>query len=175
MVILVSITLALGNLDASLKKNTSFIKKLKMSTTSTSVSSILQDIKSLKIDKYLSEIVSAILESKLKTSTDIASAVEIISLLHQRYAEVAVMFKESLLKPMGPPPSTVGMSTEQRDREESIRIAKQKSYLRLLTDLYLSGVINDEGSKPDMGIIGSALKDMVSNKTILYIYILFSL
>ena len=70
-----------------MKKNTAFIKRLRTALTSAGQSVFLQEIRSLSLHKYLSEIISACFEGlcKLKTPADIAAGVEIVSALHQRF------------------------------------------------------------------------------------------
>lgn len=60
---------ALKKLDSSLKRNTAFINRLKKVSEDT-CASLLDDIKKLNLSKYVSEAVSAIAESQLK-STDV--------------------------------------------------------------------------------------------------------
>ncbi|KAJ3089612.1 hypothetical protein HK102_005928 [Quaeritorhiza haematococci] len=140
---------AFKNLDGSIKKNTSFIKKLRTSLTHEQLSSLTKELLSLKLEKYLSEVVSAIAEAKFKNGADIWAAVEICSLLHQRFADFSGPLISLLLKHLAPPPSTAGMSAEQKEREESSRLSKQRSTLRFLSELYLVGVARDPANVKD--------------------------
>ncbi|KAI8820667.1 armadillo-type protein [Fimicolochytrium jonesii] len=143
------------NLDGSIKKNTSFVRKLK-TLTHDQVASLSKELVSLKLEKYVSEIVAAISEAKFKTSSDIWAAVEICSLLHQRFANFGGELVQALCKQLGPPPLTHGMSPEQKEKEEVARIGRQKSSLRLLADLYTVGIIRDGKGCP----FPQVLKDM---------------
>lgn len=67
------------NLDSNIKKNTAFIKKCKTSLASDLKTQLLNDINKLSLEKYISEIVSSVMEGmlKCKTSVDIAACVEV--------------------------------------------------------------------------------------------------
>ena len=83
----------LKNLDSSIKKVTSFIKRLKTMTESQR-DSLAKDLKQLNLSKYLSEVAAAFLEAKLKMN-DIPCALHLCSLVHQSYAEFApIMFEQ---------------------------------------------------------------------------------
>ncbi|ORY06254.1 ARM repeat-containing protein, partial [Neocallimastix californiae] len=138
------IDLSKEKLDASIKKNTSFVKKLKVSLTSEKKNELLKDIKSLKLEKYIAEVVSAIAEAKLKNQADIAAAVEICSLLHQRFPEFSKLLQDALLKQLSPGNySSSNLSGEQKEKEDSTRLARQKAVLPLFIELYLVNVFRD--------------------------------
>ena len=75
------------SLDSAMKKNTGFIKRLRTAITAASQATFLQEIRTLSLHKYLSEIISACFEglARLKTPAEIAVGVEIVSALHQRF------------------------------------------------------------------------------------------
>jgi regulator of nonsense transcripts 2 len=75
----------LKKLDSSIKRVTSFIKRLKTLTESQK-DSLSKDLKQLNLSKYLSEVVAAFLEAKLKMN-DLPCALHLCSLMHQSYAE----------------------------------------------------------------------------------------
>lgn len=66
-------------LDMSLKKNTAFIRKARVSLNYASQESLLSDIKTVSLEKYLSEVISAITEglTKCKTSSDFFAGTEV--------------------------------------------------------------------------------------------------
>ena len=66
-------------LDMSLKKNTAFIRKVRVSLNSVSLDSLLTDIRTVSLEKYLSEVVSAVTEGliKCKTSADFFAGTEV--------------------------------------------------------------------------------------------------
>uniref|UniRef100_H2Z6J9 MIF4G domain-containing protein n=1 Tax=Ciona savignyi TaxID=51511 RepID=H2Z6J9_CIOSA len=72
-------------LDSSLKKNTAFVKKLGK-LTEQQRSSIENEFNSLNLTRYIQEIVSTLLDAKVKMS-DIPCAVHVCSLMHMRYQE----------------------------------------------------------------------------------------
>lgn len=74
-----------SKLDSNLKKNTTFVKKIK-NFSSTQLDSYLKDMSGLNLTKYISEIAAAIVDAKLKM-TDVAAALKMCSILHQTYAE----------------------------------------------------------------------------------------
>jgi regulator of nonsense transcripts 2 len=67
------------SLDSNIKKNTAFIKKCKTSMAADLKVQLLNDIKKLSLEKYISEIVGGVMEGmlKCKTSTDINACVEV--------------------------------------------------------------------------------------------------
>ena len=79
-------------LDSSLKKNTAFIKKCKTFSESQKTA-LTKEMSGLNLTKYIGEVSSALVETKLKMS-DITAMVEFCSALHQRYTE----FSTCLLK-----------------------------------------------------------------------------
>uniref|UniRef100_A0A646QJ82 Regulator of nonsense transcripts 2 n=1 Tax=Hemiscolopendra marginata TaxID=943146 RepID=A0A646QJ82_9MYRI len=81
-----------SKLDSSLKKNTAFIKRLK-NFTEAQKESLIRDMSTLNLTKYIGEAAAAIVEAKLKM-TDVNCGVQICSLLHQRYAEFSPMLLE---------------------------------------------------------------------------------
>ena len=122
-------------MDASIKKNTGFIKKLKKGLTKENKASLLKDIGEISLEKYLSEIISTIHEAILHISSkreDIDAAVEVISAMHQRFnVQFTVQFFEIFLT------NFVNPEIELSEKNESFRISKLKNNLIILTELYL--------------------------------------
>ncbi|KAG0055167.1 hypothetical protein BGZ83_009469 [Gryganskiella cystojenkinii] len=158
---------ALKNLDSNIKKNTAFIKKCKTGLTADVSTQLLNDIKKLSLEKYISEIVAAILEGLLRCrqSADVAAAVEVISALHQRFPDTfTLLFTYHLAKALAPSPklthqqlAQAGSTPEQREKEESSRISRQRILSRVATDLWLAGVLrNIEDGVATLGAEGSA-------------------
>jgi len=148
------IDLSKEKLDSSIKKNTSFVKKLKVSLTSEKKNELLKDIKSLKLEKYIAEVVSAIAEAKLKNQADIAAAVEICSLLHQRFADFSPLLQDALLKQLAPGTySSNNLTSELKEKEDNTRIARQKVVLPLFIELYLVNVFRDVSLNKDKDMI----------------------
>lgn len=74
-----------SKLDSNLKKNTTFVKKIK-NFTGTQIDTYLKDMAGLNLSKYISEIAAAIADAKLKM-TDVAAAIRLCSILHQTYVD----------------------------------------------------------------------------------------
>ena len=153
-------------LDSSLKKNTAFIKRLRTAVTSATLATFLQEIRTLSLHKYLSEIVSACYEGlcKLKSPGEIEAGVEIVSALHQRFgpAEFTEYLAWLLGKGMATPDKSFlkTLALEAREKEEKERIIRQRSLLRVITELWLVGVLRtlDDASRPDDATKGAAGK-----------------
>lgn len=144
-------------LDSSLKKNTAFIRRLRTAVTSATLATFLQEIRTLSLHKYLSEIISACYEGlcKLKSPGEVDAGVEIVSALHQRFGpdEFTGYLAWLLGKGMATPDKSFlkTLSQEAREKEEKERISRQRALLRVVTDLWLVGVVRtlDDATKPD--------------------------
>jgi regulator of nonsense transcripts 2 len=145
------------SLDSSLKKNTAFIKRLRTAVSATTLSTFLQEIRTLSLHKYLSEIISACYEGlcKLKSPGEIEAGVEIVSALHQRFgpAEFTEFLGWLLGKGLATPEKSVlkALAVDAREKEEKERITRQRVLLRVVTELWLVGVLRtlDDVSRPD--------------------------
>tara|TARA_R110002003_G_scaffold626_1_gene20868 strand:+ start:10261 stop:13071 length:2811 start_codon:yes stop_codon:yes gene_type:complete len=130
-----------------MKKNTAFIKRLRTAINASSQSQFVQEIRTLSLHKYLSEIISACYEGlcKLKTPGEIAAGVEIISALHQRFGPteftgyIGWYIGRGLATPDKSHLKT--LAQEVREREEKDRLARQRVLLRVATELWLVGVL----------------------------------
>jgi regulator of nonsense transcripts 2 len=137
------------------------------------LSTFLQEIRTLSLHKYLSEIISACYDGlcKLKSPGEIEAGVEIVSALHQRFGpteftEILGWFvgrglatpEKSLLKTF---------TTEAREKEEKERITRQRVLLRVVTELWLVGVLRtlDDVSRPDDASRGKESLSAASGKT----------
>ncbi|ODV65807.1 ARM repeat-containing protein [Hyphopichia burtonii NRRL Y-1933] len=120
-----------AKLDSSLKKNTGFIKKIRISINQDQYKNILKDIQTLSLEKYLSEIIVSISEGlvKVNKNDDILAAIEIISALHQRFS---IEFTPLLLSNF-----LTGITNQNKDEDKS---SKQKNLLRLLMEFQIIGV-----------------------------------
>ncbi|KAI8900244.1 armadillo-type protein [Globomyces pollinis-pini] len=149
----------LSNLDGSIKKNTGFIKKIKAGITAVQANSLKKDLLSLKLEKYLEEVASSIAEGTYKTSADVWTAVEICSMLHYRFENFMDLLKPHLLKSI----STLanGINMEGKEKEEQLRIVKERSNIRLFTELYLVGLL-DDGAKLKEALIPKMLFELLA-------------
>ena len=85
-----------SKLDSSLKRNTTFVKKLK-TFSGTQLDMFMKDMTNLNLTKYVSEVASALVDAKLKM-TDVGPAIKACSFLHQTYAEFSTHFFENWQK-----------------------------------------------------------------------------
>jgi regulator of nonsense transcripts 2 len=136
-------------LDSSIKRNTAVIKKLKQ-INEEQRDGLMDELRSVNLSKFVSEAVTAICDAKLKTS-DIPAAVQICSLLHQRYKDFSPSLVQGLLKSFFP-----GKSVEDLDADRNLKAMKKRSSLKLLLELYFVGVIEDSG------IFVNIIKDLTS-------------
>ncbi|KIV84145.1 hypothetical protein, variant 1 [Exophiala sideris] len=146
-----------GSLDSSLKKNTAFIKRLRTGISSSAQETFLSEVRTLSLQKYLSEIISATAEglSRLKTASEIATAVELVSGLHQRFGPDEFTKKLAWLLGKGlTPPDKAQVrlwTAEVREREEKERLQRHRILLRIVTEFWLCGILRslDDVDRPD--------------------------
>ncbi len=158
------------SLDSSLKKNTAFIKRLRTAITAATLNTFLQEIRTLSLHKYLSEIISACFEGlcKLRSSGEIDAGVEIVSALHQRFgpAEFTEFLGWLVGRGMATPEkaSLKNLAVDAREKEEKDRLIRQRNLLRVVTELWLVGVLRtlDDVSRSDDTSRG---KESLSGKT----------
>jgi len=161
------------SLDSSLKKNTAFIKRLRTAVSAATLSTFLQEIRTLSLHKYLSEIISACYEGlcKLKSPGEIEAGVEIVSALHQRFGptEFTEFLGWLVGKGLSTPEKSIlkGLAAEAREKEEKERITRQRVLLRVVTELWLVGVLRtlDDVSRPDDASRGKESLSAASGKT----------
>uniref|UniRef100_A0A803P209 MIF4G domain-containing protein n=1 Tax=Cannabis sativa TaxID=3483 RepID=A0A803P209_CANSA len=139
----------LRTLDSSIRRNTAVIKKLKQ-INEEQREGLLDDLRSVNLSKFVSEAVTSICDAKLRSS-DIQSAVQICSLLHQRYKDFSPSLVQGLLKVFFP-----GKSGDDSDTDRNQKAMKKRSTLKLLLELYFVGVIEDSA------IFVSIIKDLTS-------------
>lgn len=140
-----------------MKKNTAFIKRLRTGLSSTAQDTLLSEVRTLSLQKYLSEIISATAEglSKLKTASEISTAVEVVSALHQRFGPAEFTKQLAWLLGKGltaPDKAQVKLwSPEVREREEKERLARHRVLLRVVTEFWLCGILRslDDVDRPD--------------------------
>jgi regulator of nonsense transcripts 2 len=109
------------------------------------------------LHKYLSEIISACYEGlcKLKSPGEIEAGVEIVSALHQRFgpAEFTEFLGWLVGKGLATPEKSIlkTLAAEAREKEEKERITRQRVLLRVVTELWLVGVLRtlDDVTRPD--------------------------
>lgn len=136
-------------LDSSIKRNTAVIKKLKQ-INEEQRESLMDELRGVNLSKFVSEAVTAICDAKLRSS-DIQAAVQICSLLHQRYKDFSPSLVQGLLKVFFP-----GKSGDDLEVDKNLRAMKKRSTLKLILELYFVGVIEDSG------IFINIIKDLTS-------------
>ncbi|CDK26822.1 unnamed protein product [Kuraishia capsulata CBS 1993] len=148
-----------GPIDASLKKNSGFLKKVRTNLNKEGEASLIQDIKSLSLTRYLPELTSVVAEALTKCSrnADVYAAVEVVSLLHRRFgAQFTNNLTLYLLHGIANPSERDAVLSET---DEEARLARQRILGRLLMEFYTCGVIRD-----DMDISKSDLPDFVTKR-----------
>ncbi|KAI4110026.1 MAG: hypothetical protein L6R37_000159 [Teloschistes peruensis] len=145
------------SLDSSLKKNTAYIKRLRTVISASSATTFVQETRSLSLHKYLSEIISASYEGlcKVKSPGEIAAGVEAISALHQRFGptEFTIYLGWLLGRGMSTPDKLQlkSLGQDAREKEEKERLTRQRVLLKVITELWLVGVLRslDDVARPE--------------------------
>ncbi|KAJ2242987.1 mRNA decay protein, partial [Coemansia sp. RSA 454] len=132
-------------LDASIKKNTGFIKKCKTNLCA-EAAQLLRDVKQLKLERYVVELMPAVYEGmqRCRTGGEYAAAIDVITALHARFPEkFTVALIAHMLKQLQAPSVAAlqAASTEQREREEQARVTRQRTVLRVLGEMYVAGLL----------------------------------
>ncbi|KAF2109846.1 armadillo-type protein [Lophiotrema nucula] len=162
-----------GSLDSSLKKNTAFIKRLRTAITASSQTQFLQEIRTLSLHKYLSEIISACYEGlcKLKSPGEIAAGVEVISALHQRFgpSDFTGYIGWYIGRGLATPDKSQlkALAQDVREREEKERLARQRVLLRVATELWLVGVLRslEDVARPEEAAKGKDTGKLMEGST----------
>ena len=140
-----------------MKKNTAFIRRLRTTLNASTVSTILQEARTLSLHKYLSEIISACYEglTKLKAPADVAAGVEVFSALHRRFGpeEFTSYISWHIGRGLSTPDKTYLKSLPQdaREKEEKDRLARHRVLLKVATELWLVGALRslDDVRRPE--------------------------
>jgi regulator of nonsense transcripts 2 len=139
-------------------------------------------VETLSLERYIDEIAGATIEgiSRCKTEKDVWSAVEvygpsvwnvlathngqIISALHCRFPKVYTPALVASLSSALATPSRASLSSltqEQREREDSLRVSRQRPVLRVCSELALVGIIRDGPGRSGGEWIMKIIKEMV--------------
>ena len=115
-------------LKSDLKKSTAFVKKIKSGgISSMKPADITRDISTLNLSRYVEEVVSSLLEAKLKL-TDIPVVLALCTAMHQRYPE----FLGALV------PKIWSVIHGKPANEEASKL--RRIYVRLITEFLLTGL-----------------------------------
>lgn len=136
-----------SKLDSGLKKNTTFVKKLKTFSAS-QIDTLLKDSSSLNLTKYISEVAAAITEAKLKMS-DIPAAITLCSALHRTYAEFSSNFFENWQKIL------TFKSTDKITNSSKLRVD-----IRFYAELVTVGIFANKTGLPLLGNVLTVLINM---------------
>jgi regulator of nonsense transcripts 2 len=118
----------LRRLDASLKKCTGFVRKIRaVGLTEESVPALVAEASTLNLSKFISEVVSAVSEARVKGS-DAEHAAHLCGEMHRRYAEFAVLLASSLV---------ASVTTNSRD------VVMRRGAFRLMIELVAVAVLRD--------------------------------
>ena len=140
-----------------MKKNTAFIKRLRTAITPASSTIFIQEIRTLSLHKYLSEVISASYEGlcKLKTTGEIVAGVETVSALHQRFGppEFTIYLGWLIGRGLSTPDKAQlkNLGQEAREKEEKERLTRQRVLLKVVTELWLVGLLRslDDVARPE--------------------------
>ncbi|KAG8901047.1 hypothetical protein FRB99_005589 [Tulasnella sp. 403] len=156
------------SLDSTLKRHTALIKRMRQSMALENREANLKDIEGLVLERHIEEVASAAVEGigRCKTERDVWSAVEIISLLHRRFpSDFTPPFLSGLAQGLIPPSkqALASLSQEQREKDESARVLRQRPLLRVYIELALVGILQDAPGRSGGETIYKTIKDLLSN------------
>ncbi|KIO28448.1 hypothetical protein M407DRAFT_71750 [Tulasnella calospora MUT 4182] len=154
-------------LESSLKRHTAFIKRMKQSMGAENRDANLKDIETLVLEKYVEEAAAAALEGlgRCKTEKDVWSAVEVISALHRRFpTSFTPPLLSGLAQGLTPPAKATlaALPQDQREKDESARVARQRPLLRVYAELALVGILADAPGRSGGETILKTIKDLLS-------------
>lgn len=136
-----------SKLDSGLKKNTTFVKKLK-SFSASQIDTLLKDFSALNLTKYVSEVAAAIAEAKLKMS-DIPAALNLCSALHRTYSEFSSNFFENWQKIL------TFKATDKITNSSKLRVD-----IRFYAELVTIGIFANKTGLPLLGNVLTVLINM---------------
>lgn len=148
-------------LDPSLKKNIGFIRKVRVSLNESSLPSLMSDISTISLVKYLSEVIGGLTEglTKCKSTSDLFAGVEVSSALFQRFGvEFAGPLLSNMLRGVANPSKAnlATLTAEEREREAKTRLERQRIVIRIIIELWLVGVFKSTADVLDYDIPGFA-------------------
>jgi len=128
---------------SDLKRTTAFVKKVKAGMSDDQRASLLNDVETLNLTLYVSELVAAVAETRKTKDKDVAVAATVCSVLHQRHAD----FAPALLKEL------VQVIAEEKksddDASEEASSKRRRAATRLLVELVVVGVV-PEGDRASL-------------------------
>lgn len=133
--------------DSSLKKNTAFIRKLK-NFPPPQPDQLIKDMNSLNLTKYLSEVVTALTEIKLKM-TEIDAMILLCTQLNISYSDFSKIFFEQWQK----------ILNIKKD-DKIVNMSKFRVDLRLFAELTSAGIIPQ---KEGLVLLGNILTILINS------------
>lgn len=123
----------LRQLDSSLKKCTGFLRKIRFSgVTVESAKTLCNEARTLNLSRYVSEVVAAISESKLR-SGDIEYIILLCGEMHRRYED----FIPQLVNSLSIVITNASGNGAARD------LSTRKAAMRLIVEMFVLGMISD--------------------------------
>lgn len=123
----------LRQLDSSLKKCTGFLRKIRFSgVTVESAKTLCNEARSLNLSRYVSEVVAAISESKLR-SGDIEFIILLCGEMHRRYED----FVPQLVNSLSIVITNASGGGTARD------LSTRKAAIRLMVEMFVLGMVSD--------------------------------
>lgn len=128
-------TIFTGQVDASMKRNMSFVKRLRVVTNET-LSSLDLEMQKLKLEKYLSEAVNFLLENFNRKSLDLDPLLHLVSKMHCRFgSSFSTMFNDAVF-------SSLSLNSSSSEKEEQNRIQKDKILIKFIAEMYFVGLFH---------------------------------
>ncbi|EKM54104.1 uncharacterized protein PHACADRAFT_257716 [Phanerochaete carnosa HHB-10118-sp] len=128
----------------------------------------MKDVEALSLEKYVDELPAGVVEgiSRCKTEKDVWSAVEVISALHRRFPTTFTPALISAFSAALTAPSKAAMAAlnqEQREKEDTARVTRQRPVLRVCAELALVGIIRDSPNRSGGEWIMKVVRELLSN------------
>ncbi len=136
-----------SKLDSNVKRNSAFVRKIRTFTES-QLQPLLKEMSTLNIEKYISEIASALIEAKLKLS-DIPAVITFCTKIHELYPDFSKVFFELWQKTL------IVRKDEKISNPSKLRVD-----LRFYSDLVSYGVFPQKDALPLLGNILTGLISM---------------
>lgn len=143
------------SLDSSLRRNSTFIKRLRQPNIAESKEVLLQELEYLNLRKYLDELVPSLLEMLSRNAgvKDRYAAVEILSALHAKFGgeEFTMRWIDTMAQVFVPSMPAPDASAEQLQKEEANRVVRYRNLIRVVMELVLVGYIGPVSEKDVLG------------------------
>lgn len=124
---------------------------------------LLKEVRTLKLEKYLSEVMVSLNEGlvKCKTTANVNAAVDVVSALHQRFPDsFTPELMDSIKQQLIPPSKATANNANDKEKEDTARISKQKVILRLATEFWLVGLMENGSTSTSSNLKDEALTNI---------------